>query len=228
MVFDTEISNFMIYPTRFRLLAIEKWQLSSSGMWSKLNSCSNWGLSFDLLVTLTRDSSGTWGIGLKILEIFRYLNLGEGKTFDFVFLLGLNCVFDEVNIGKLWRGGGGVNEGDDGVGGGNGGEVVGDSGGVEAPSEQTWLSTSVSWFSSSLLEGVTLTSWPTISTLRHSSGLTLLVQSCLLGLLYFFLFPGGGGGREVLLLRTSGMSLCFFFRPLLALSEESWSNSDSS
>ena len=51
--------------------------------------------------------------------------MGEGKTFDFDFLLGLNCVFDEVNIGKLWRGGGGVNEGDDGVGGGNGGEVVG-------------------------------------------------------------------------------------------------------
>ena len=65
------------------------------------------------------------------------MNLGEGKTFDFDFLLGLNCVFDEVNIGKLWRGGGGVNEGDDGVGGGNGGEVVDDSGGVEAPSEQT-------------------------------------------------------------------------------------------
>ena len=33
-----------------------------------------------------------------------------------------------------------------------------DSGGVEAPSEQTGLSTSVTWFSSSLLEGVTLTS----------------------------------------------------------------------
>ena len=64
--------------------------------------------------------------------------MGGLKTFfTFDFLLGLNCVFDEVNIGKLWRGGGGVNEGDDGVGGGNGGEVVDDSGGVEAPSEQT-------------------------------------------------------------------------------------------
>ena len=48
--------------------------------------------------------------------------------------------------------------GDDDVGGCGDSGVVGDSGGVEAPSEQTGLSSSVTWFSSSLLEGVTLTS----------------------------------------------------------------------
>ena len=73
------------------------------------------------------------------------MNLGGSKTFtfDFGFLLGLNCVLDEVKIGKLWRGGAGVGVGDDcvseadgGVAAGGGGGAVGDSGGVEAPSEQ--------------------------------------------------------------------------------------------
>ena len=68
------------------------------------------------------------------------MNLGGSKTFtfDFGFLLGLNCVLDEVKIGKLWRGGAGVGVGDDcvseadgGVAAGGGGGVVGDSGGVE-------------------------------------------------------------------------------------------------
>ena len=63
----------------------------------------------------------------------------------------MNCVLDEVNIRKLWRGGAGVDVGDDGVSGadvgvaaGGGGGIVGDSDGVEAPSEQTGLLTSVS------------------------------------------------------------------------------------
>ena len=44
-----------------------------------------------------------------------------------------------------------------------------------------------------------------------TSGLTLSMQSCLLGLLYFFLFPGGGGGWEMLLLRLppqDGLGVC--------------------
>ena len=54
--------------------------------------------------------------------------MGGLKTFfTFDFLLGLNCVLDEVNIGKLWRGGGGVGVGDDDVAGGCDGDVVGDS-----------------------------------------------------------------------------------------------------
>ena len=95
------------------------------------------------------------------------MNLGGSKTFtfDFGFLLGLNCGLDEVKIGKLWRGGAGVGVGDDcvseadgGVAAGGGGGVVGDSGGVEAPSEQTGLLTSVSRINSSLLEGGALSS----------------------------------------------------------------------
>ena len=97
------------------------------------------------------------------------MNLGGSKTFtfDFGFLLGLNCVLDEVKIGKLWQGGAGVgvgdvcvSEADGGVAAGGGGGVVGDLGG---------------WLFSTWGQGISF-----MTNNFFSSGLTPIVHSCLL------------------------------------------------
>ena len=110
-------------------------------------------------------------------DILWYLKLGGSKTFPFLHvLLGLNGLFDKVEIGRLCWGGG---RGDAGVSeGGDAGVLVGGGGGgvgieVEAFSEQTGLSALASWISSSVHGGRIIVSKPAFSFLHRSSGLTL-------------------------------------------------------